>query len=237
MHKIFLILYFLCISFAVSGCRLHHPANNVGQFPEIQHTILHAQKTLQQLAASETVPPFAQHFSLAKGVVIFPEIYKGSYFFGIETGIGVLLTKRQNGEWSLPVFVRLSEASFGLQAGGQLSQAILILMTPNQIHKILGTATQFGVDTSVAAGPQGHVAHHTASTHTQEIFYVGNTKGLAFSMALEAGGITVSDAYNQKYYGKPITAAQILAKKVTDASSLSLRNLLTLYTQTATETP
>src|SRR3546814_8397065 len=65
----------------------------------------------------------------AKAVMIFPSLLKGAFFIGGEGGSGVLLTRDPQGNWSNPAFYTMGTVSFGLQFGGQSSEAILVVMT------------------------------------------------------------------------------------------------------------
>ena len=61
----------------------------------------------------------------AYGVLIIPDLLKGGFFVGVEHGTGVLLARDpQSGDWSQPAFFDLWGGSFGLQFGGQTSEAI-----------------------------------------------------------------------------------------------------------------
>ena len=65
----------------------------------------------------------------AYGVLIIPDLLKGGFFIGVEHGTGVLLARDpQSGDWSQPAFFDLWGGSFGLQFGGQTSDAIFTLM-------------------------------------------------------------------------------------------------------------
>src|SRR5580704_13751157 len=75
-------------------------------------------------------PSFAQAHDMlrhARAVLIIPKLVKGGFIFGAEGGDGVLL-ERRGGHWSQPAFYTLGSASFGLQAGLEEAQIVLLIM-------------------------------------------------------------------------------------------------------------
>src|SRR3546814_2885808 len=89
----------------------------------------------------------------AKAVMIFPSLLKGAFFIGGEGGSGVLLTRDPEGNWSNPAFYTMGTVSFGLQFGGQSSEAILVVMTDAGLKAIMADQVKLGADLSAAAGP------------------------------------------------------------------------------------
>src|SRR5277367_4751698 len=58
-------------------------------------------------------------------VAVIPSVKKGAFIVGAEYGQGVATCRTAKG-WSAPVFIQLSGGSFGLQAGGQATDLVLI---------------------------------------------------------------------------------------------------------------
>jgi lipid-binding SYLF domain-containing protein len=54
----------------------------------------------------------------ARGLMILSQ-FKAGFIFGVKGGYGVLMVKKPNGRWSLPVLIDASEASLGLQVGAK----------------------------------------------------------------------------------------------------------------------
>ena len=52
----------------------------------------------------------------AQAIVIVNQ-FKGAFLLGIKDGYGVILVRKPNGGWSLPVLISAGEASLGLQVG------------------------------------------------------------------------------------------------------------------------
>ena len=169
----------------------------------------------------------------AYGVMIVPSLLKGGFFIGIEHGTGVLLARDpQSGEWSQPAFLDIWGGSFGLQFGGQSSDAIFTLMNPGAIRKIIASRFQLGVDASVAVGQLG--AGFGAGTTVQfgeDIYVFARNIGLYGGLA--AGGTYVStrEDWNRSFYGQPLTTDQIVLQRQAPEilGTLALREALTRF--------
>lgn len=223
--RIFLSIALLCA--LATGCApsARHDTSVVHPSAE-QKIVTAAEDALQRLAGQDNIPPFTATLQQACGVVIFPSLYKGSYFFGVEGGNGVVLARTADGAWSAPAFVTMSDVSFGFQAGGQITTAMLILMDQQYLEDALADGLTLNADISAAIGPVGHSAQLDAATHKKGIVYVAYTRGLAFSMALEGGAVRSNTEHNRNYYGIGVTPDEIISGVVDNDGSLSLRQTL-----------
>ena len=64
----------------------------------------------------------------AAGIMIFPQVLKAGFIFGGSGGTGVLLARDKNGTWSEPAFYTITALNFGLLAGAQAAEVILMIM-------------------------------------------------------------------------------------------------------------
>lgn len=88
---------------------------------------------------------FRAHLKKVHGVLIFPRLMKGAFVVGMEGGNGVLLAHdEKTGSWSEPAFYEISSASFGLQAGVETSEAILVIETRKGIESLLSRTIKLG---------------------------------------------------------------------------------------------
>lgn len=222
----------LLLAVLLNGCGRGQQSGKAFSVPSAEQQLVEgAADALDRLAAEPGVPPFTHHLASARGIIIFPALYKGSYIFGLQGGHGVLLGRTANGEWSPPSFVTLTDLSFGFQAGGQVTTAALLLMDEEYLDKALRDNLTLSADISAAAGPAGHSAQLDYATHTRGIIHVAHTQGVAFSMALESGGIIVNHERNRNYYGMGTTPAEILAGRVDTPGAQVLRTRLTRHTE------
>jgi len=138
----------------------------------------------------------------AKAVVIFPSLLKGAFFIGGEGGSGVLLTRDANGNWSHPAFYTMGSVSFGLQLGGQSSEALLIVMTDGGLQSIMKHQAKLGGDISAAVGPIGVGASADTTTALgADIYTYSMNQGLFLGASLEGAVVARRDDWNESFYG------------------------------------
>ncbi|MDR3623362.1 MAG: lipid-binding SYLF domain-containing protein [Paludisphaera borealis] len=150
----------------------------------------------------------------AQGIVIVPDMFKASFVIGARFGRGVLLVKQPDGTWSNPVFVHLMGGSFGFQAGAQSTDLVLVFQTQRGLDRFVkgkGKLT-LGVDVGAAAGPVGR--RFEAGTDValkSEILSYSNTQGIFAGVSAEGGTLQIDWKANMRYYGRPVSAGEILA--------------------------
>ena len=167
-----------------------------------------AELTLKNFMDDPDMTWFANHLQEAKGILILPKIMRGAFIFGLEGGNGVLLARdSKTGAWSEPAFYETSAASFGLQAGAQASEAILLIMTRKGVDSLMTNDVKFGVDGSVAIGPKGAGAD---TNLTADFVTFTRAKGLFAGVSFDGASIRTKDEYNSAYYGENVRPSDIL---------------------------
>jgi SH3 domain-containing YSC84-like protein 1 len=157
----------------------------------------------------------------AYAVLIVPELLKGSFFFGAEYGIGVLLVRDpQTGAWGQPAFYSLYGGSVGLQFGGQSSDVVFTIMNQGAVDKLLKQGVKLGADAGIAAGRLGASVGAATTTHFGEDIYVfAKSKGLFGGFWLDGTYIRANDDWNRAYYGQAVDPRQIVRQTTVVASS------------------
>ena len=64
-----------------------------------------------------TSPPPARLLDESSCIAVVPRVFEGAIGLGGRQGKGVLSCRRPSGEWSPPVFLKLTGGSIGLQVG------------------------------------------------------------------------------------------------------------------------
>lgn len=148
------------------------------------------------------------HTNLAKaeGVLIIPKHGRAALIVGGAGGSGVLLKRQSGNQWSYPAFYTMGSGSIGLQAGGGVSEIVLMVMTKRGMDSLLDSSFKLGLDTSVAAGPIGV----GAKAQTADIQAFVRTKGLFAGVSVDGSVIKVRDDYNSAFYGKDIPTVEII---------------------------
>ena len=118
----------------------------------------------------------------AKGMLVFPKVYKGGFIVGIEGGEGALLIGGKTAD-----YYKTASASWGLQAGAQAKTVMLVFMTTEALEKFRNSSGwKAGVDSSVAMVDVGAGAAIDTKTMRDPVvgFVFGNT-GLMANLTLE----------------------------------------------------
>jgi lipid-binding SYLF domain-containing protein len=139
----------------------------------------------------------------AAGVAILPHVVKAGFLVGGRYGRGVVLARRPDGTWGDPVFVTLAGGGFGLQAGIQSTDVVLVFKTSHALDRILqgGGKLTLGGDVAIAAGPVGRQAE--AATDGQlraEIYSYSRSRGLFAGVSLEGAGLLPDAEANAAFY-------------------------------------
>ncbi len=164
----------------------------------------------------------------AKGVLIFPDVFKGGFILGGEGGTGVLLAKDETGAWGQPAFFTLASGSVGLQIGGQLSQVVLTVMNEEAVRGLLNDKFKLGADASVAVGMiGGGIETSTTSNLGLDVYAFSTAVGLFGGGALEGALIVPRNGLNEEFYGQVVTPSDIILHgKVANPKADDLRRAL-----------
>ena len=147
-----------------------------------------------------------------QGIIIMRQ-YKAGFIFGAKGGVGIALKRDiKTRKWSAPTFVASGEASFGLQIGGQLSDAIILIMNKSGVESLLLTKFKLGVGASLAVGPVGRDTEAKIGPNTAYLVY-SKAKGLYGGLIFEGGFISQDDGANKEFYGRKISVREIFQNK------------------------
>ncbi|HEY0941625.1 MAG TPA: lipid-binding SYLF domain-containing protein [Steroidobacter sp.] len=148
----------------------------------------------------------------AYAVAVIPSVIKVGLGIGGRRGKGVLVVRKDTGQWSNPIFVNLTGGSFGFQVGVQSTDVVLVFTSKQSIEGIVGGKVTLGADASVAAGPVGRQS--SAATDiglTAQVYSYSRASGLFAGVALDGSAITIDNASNEAFYNKPgILASEII---------------------------
>jgi len=149
----------------------------------------------------------------SQGLFIIPEYTRAAFLVGAAGGSGVLIVRNeQTNTWSEPVFYNIASASFGLQAGGDVSEMILIVRTRKALEAFYSNDFKLGANVGVAAGPVG--VGMSAQGITADIVSYAKTRAGAFAgVALEGAHISIANSSNSAYYGRSTSPRDIIIKK------------------------
>ena len=156
----------------------------------------------------------------AKGLAII-SVFKVGFGFSGKGGQGVVIA-RTDGGWSGPSFIGTGGAGWGAQIGAQITDFVFVLNTNRAVRAFSkdGNVT-IGAEASAAAGPVGRDAN-VGVTPTAAIYTYSRSKGLFAGASLEGAVIATQKSANERYYGHPVSAIDILAGQVTPPRKASV---------------
>ena len=147
-------------------------------------------------------------------VLVVPGFKKGAFLVGAQYGQGVATCRTGKG-WSAPAFVQLTGASFGLQAGGQSTDLVLVGMTRHSMDDLLKDKVKLGGDVAVAAGPVGRNSQaSTTELANAEFLTYSRSKGLFAGIDLTGDVVNQNGGDTSKYYGHDIPYREVLSGSV-----------------------
>jgi lipid-binding SYLF domain-containing protein len=119
---------------------------------------------------------------------------------------------------------------FGFQAGAQVSEVVIVLNTPAAVEAFTrdGDFT-LGGNLSVTAGPIGRDAE--AKIGIQSVMYsYSRSQGLFGGLSVEGTVMATRKDDNTAYYGRPVTAKDILTGNVAaPAGAMTLQKTLSKW--------
>jgi lipid-binding SYLF domain-containing protein len=134
----------------------------------------------------------------AHAVLIAPQIVRAGFIIGGSGGRG-LLVARDGRTWSGPAFYNLATASVGFQAGVDVSEAIIVVMTEKGLNSLLSSSFKMGADASIAAGPVGASA---GSTVTADLITFTRARGVFGGLNLNGTVVSTNVPWNDAFYGR-----------------------------------
>jgi lipid-binding SYLF domain-containing protein len=165
---------------------------------EPEKLVSDAQATLSNFLRDPDQTWIQENLNRAKAVLIAPQIVKAGFIFGGSGGRAVLVA-RDGRTWAGPAFYDLATASVGFQAGLEVSEAIIVVMTDKGFNSLLSSTFKIGGDASVAAGPVGAGAK---STVTADLISFSRAKGVYGGVNLDGTVVHSNVAWNDAYYGR-----------------------------------
>jgi len=225
MKKFIILSVFLITTVTLGGCaELRREPDSIAV-----DLVNQSLDTVQRFKGMPDLKLFAQYMTGAKGVVVLPTVIKAGLIVGGEGGKGVLLARRDDGSWSPPAFYHLAAASFGLQAGLQDTEIILVLRSDKAVDAVIKHQGKLGADAGVTVGLIGMGAEISTTTNIGvDVLAFSNSKiGLFGGAALEGAVLARRNDLNDAYYSAGTTPREILyGRRFDNPQSNALRAAL-----------
>lgn len=143
-------------------------------------------------------------------IAVIPGFKKGAFLVGAQYGQGVATCRTAHG-WSAPVFIQITGASFGLQAGGQSTDLVLVGTNHHSMDAMLKDKVKLGGDIAAAAGPVGRDSQAaTTELASAEFLTYSRSKGLFAGVDLTGDVLHQNLNDTNAYYGSELPYEKIL---------------------------
>jgi SH3 domain-containing YSC84-like protein 1 len=186
-----------------------------------------ARKTLADLRHDKAFGTAAHALRQARAVLIVPRLVKGGFIFGGEGGDGVLMVQARDGTWSNPAFYAIGAGSFGLQAGLEQSELILLVMTQKGLDGLLHNEFKIGAQAGIAVVTLGSgVEAALAGATPPDIIVWSSSSGIYGGLTVDGSIIRPQPNDDAAWYGRPITTRDILFGRFTYPGAVALRREL-----------
>jgi len=154
----------------------------------------------------------------AEYVIILPSVKRAGFIVAGSYGRG-LMTCRSGanftGKWSAHIMMQSSGGSFGLQAGGQATDFVVLVMNDKGARAAMNGKAKLGADANVAAGPVGRDAEaSTNAAMSAEMLSYSHAQGVFAGVSLAGTSLGPDNDANEKLYGKKVTPDQTFAGDV-----------------------
>lgn len=187
---------------------------------EPDRLVADARTTLSNFIRDPDQTWIQDNLSRARAILIAPQVVKAGFIFGGSGGRAVLVA-RDGRAWVGPAFYDLATASVGFQAGVEVSEVIIVVMTDTGLNSLLSTSFKIGGDASIAAGPVGTGAK---STVTADLISFARAKGVYGGLNLDGTVVYANTAWNDAFYGRSnlLPPDILIRKSVTSPKAATL---------------
>ena len=213
---------FLIVAMLLSACSTTSP--EVGMQQDVDQATAIIQR-FHEIPEKE-IPPSVM--KAARGVAILT-VTKAGFIGSGRGGTGVVLARLDKG-WSGPSSIGTGGLGVGFQAGAEISEFVIVLNTPAAVDAFAkqGNVT-LGGNLTITAGPVGRSAEAGVALQAAMYSY-SRSQGLFAGVSLEGTVVSTRDEVNAAYYGKRVTADEILSGKVqSPAGARTLLDRLSKY--------
>ncbi|CAM8954650.1 unnamed protein product [Rhodiola kirilowii] len=150
----------------------------------------------------------------AKGLAILT-VAKVGMMVTYNVGTGIVIARKEDGSWSAPSAISTFGMGWGAQAGGELTDFIIVLRTRNAVQMFSGTAhLSVGAGMSAAVGAIGRVAEadiRAGDGGYGACYTYSCSKGAFVGCSFEGSMVTTRSSENGRFYGSSsISASDIL---------------------------
>ena len=161
-----------------------------------------------QARSKTAIPPAV--WQRARAVIILNQ-FKAGFLLGVQEGYGVIMVKKADGRWSLPVLISAGETSLGFQLGATSVESVFIVTDENTPRMLFNRRFNVGVDAKAVIGPKAAESERVNEEllKTPLLAYV-KSAGVYAGATVKAGRIARNDKANFILYSTRYTMPELL---------------------------
>jgi lipid-binding SYLF domain-containing protein len=186
--------------------------------------------TLESMRGDPAFAPMHELLATARGVIVVPDMVKAGFFIGGAGGAGVMMAHDVGAnEWTDPAFINIGAASFGLQFGAEVSEIVLVILSPQALNALLTNKVSLGAEAGLALGIYGgeREAATTSPAMEMDILSFSYSRGLFGGISVEGSLLLADEERNEAYYGRRASSREIIVDRaLSHPGSTALRGLL-----------
>lgn len=191
-----------------------------------QVTVDGARKVVKDLRHDKEFGNAEKLLRQAKAVFIVPKLLKGGFIVGGEGGDGVMMVQRKGG-WSAPGFYAIGAGSFGLQAGLEQSEMIMLIMTQKGLDGVLHDDFKIGVQAGISVVTLGSgVEGAIGGVSLPDVVVWSSSTGLYGGLTIDGSVIKSEPNHDASYYGRQVSPRDVLFGPVDSPRATPLRREL-----------
>lgn len=169
-------------------------------------------------------PKVSSLMKKAKGIFFIPKYGQGALIVGAKGGQGVMVANN-NGTWSNPAFYNMGGISFGAQAGVEMGEIAMLLMSDKAVNSFKQD-NKFSLNATAGLTIVNYTAKAQEDIGRGDVVVWSDTKGAFADLAVGVTDINFDDDENRAFYGKDVTAAQIMKDTKTHEKAKALNQVL-----------
>ena len=151
----------------------------------------------------------------AKGLAIFTTMRTGLWISGAG-GSGILVARKEDGEWSSPSGIMLHTAGLGFLVGVDIYDCVVVINTEKALEAFTKIRCTLGGEVSAVAGPVGIGGVLETELHKRQAPVWNYLKSRGFYAGVQIDGTVIIERgdENERFYGERLKVADILAGRV-----------------------
>ncbi len=191
------------IALAAAGCA-GTPQSRSGT----QQQLRAAQETLESFVGDARMTWLRENLPRSRALLISPRFARGALGVGGAAGEALAFAQDEDsGKWRGPAFYNVTQASIGLQAGADVSEVLVLIMSEKGLDALLEPSLRLGAEASVTAGP---ASGGSSSGSPSDMVALARSKGAYAGVSFDGAVIRPDAAANRAFYGMPVSVEDIL---------------------------